>query len=360
MKPLYKLLTLVLLLPLFAFANNDLGGKYKKTKTIKQEYDVNSTATLKISNKYGNIDIITWEENRIEFEITITTSGNNEEKVKEKLDKIDVEFEDSPNYVSAVTKLDRHNSRSWWSWSNNNNVNMRINYIVKMPMTNSVDLNNDYGNINLDKLEGRAKINCDYGKITTKELLADDNELNFDYTNNSYFEFIKSATIKADYSGYTVAKANYLDIQADYTKSRIEIAEDLKYSCDYGSVRADKINSLVGNGDYLTVVLGEVYKSIDINADYGSIKIGKMMKGAEDVNINSDYVGIKIGIDPEYDFNFDIELEYGSLRDADNFEFVKKRIESSDRYYTGYHNKENSGNFIKINSEYGSVSFEEK
>jgi len=346
MKPLYKLLTLALILPLFAFANNDNRGKHKKTKTIKKEFNVNNDATLKISNKYGNLDIITWEENRIEFEITITTSGNNEEKVQKKLEEIDVEFDADAGYVSAITRLQKSKTKSWWNWNNSGNVNMKINYIVKMPMTNNVDLGNDYGSINLDKLEGRAKINCDYGKITTKELLADDNEITFDYTNNCYFEFIKSATIKADYSGYTVAKANDLDIQADYTKSRIEIA--------------DKVNNLTGNGDYLTVVLGEVYKDVDINADYGSIKIGKMMKGAGDVNINSDYVGIKIGIDAEYDFDFNIELEYGSLRDSDNFEFIKKRIESTDKYYTGYHNKQNSGNLIKINSEYGSVSFEEK
>ena len=30
------------------------------------------------------------------------------------------------------------------------NVNMTINYIVKMPITNNVDLSNDYGSINFN------------------------------------------------------------------------------------------------------------------------------------------------------------------------------------------------------------------
>ena len=64
---------------------------------------------------------------------------------------------------------------------------MEINYVIKLPITNSVDLSNDYGGINLEKLEGRATISCDYGKITTKELMAENNVLSFDYTSDSYF-----------------------------------------------------------------------------------------------------------------------------------------------------------------------------
>ena len=60
----------------------------------------------------------------------------------------------------------------------------------------------------LGKLKGRAELSCDYGKITTKELLADNNDISFDYSNNCYFEYIKGGKINADYSGFTVSKAN--------------------------------------------------------------------------------------------------------------------------------------------------------
>jgi len=356
---LYKFLIACLLIPTLAFASNTPNneGKHKKEKVIKKEYSVNSNATVKVDNRYGNLDIITWDENRVEFEITITTNGNDEDKVQKKLDEISVEFSATSDLVSAITKINKNKSKSWWKWNNNNNVNMKINYIIKMPITNAVDLSNDYGSINLDKLEGRANISCDYGKITTKELLADDNNINFDYTNNCYFEYIKSGKINADYSGFTVAKANSLNISADYTKSKVEIIEDLKYNCDYGSLKVEKLNSIRGNGDYLTVVLGDIYKDVYINADYGSLKIENLTKKVKNVNINSDYVGIKIGYETEYAFNFDISLQHGSLRDEDGFEFTSKRIESSEKHYKGYHKNENSGNLVKINSDFGSVSF---
>ncbi|PWK17374.1 hypothetical protein [Xanthomarina spongicola] len=355
---LYRLITLLLLMPVISLAstNNIEKEKHTKEKTIKKSFNVSANATLKIDNSYGNLDIVTWNENRIDIQVIITIKGNDEDKVQQKLDDITVDFDATNSLVSAKTIFNKSKS-SWWNWGGNNNVNMTINYVVKMPVTNAVDLSNDYGNINLDKLEGRATISCDYGKITTKELMADNNRISFDYTSNCYFEYIKSGEINADYSGFTIAKAKNIHVNADYTSSIIEAVEDVNYVCDYGSIKINKANNIIGNGDYLTVTIGDVYKNVTLEADYGSIKIANMTENSGNVNIESDYTGIKIGHAPGYHFNFDINLEYASLKDSGDFQFNKRREESGENYYSGYYGASNSGNLIKIESEYGSVSF---
>lgn len=352
----FKTLLILFMMPIFMLASSKSDGKYTKKKTINKEYTVSSNATLNIDNSYGNIDVITWDENRIVFEITITTSGNNEEKAQDKLDDITVNFEASRSLVSAKTKFNKGKSSSWWNWGKSSNVNMKINYVVKIPITNQVDLNNDYGTINIDKLKGTAKINCDYGKVTTKELMADNNDINFDYTRNSYFEYIKGGKINADYSDFTVSKTNTLSINADYTNSKIEIAENVNYNCDYGSIKIEKANNIDGNGDYLTTIIGDVYKNISLNADYGSIKINRLTENAGNVDIKGDYVGIKIGYVPSYYFNFNIDLDYASLEGNDGLEFIRKEIKSTSKFYTGYYGNQNSENTIRIESDYGSVS----
>ena len=354
---LYKAVFMLLLIPTMVLGSNGLNGKHTKEKTIKKEFTVNSNANLKVNNSYGNINIVTYSGNKTYIEVTIKTNSNDEDKAQKKLDEITVEFNSSSEYVSAKTIFNKNKSDSWWSWGKNNNVNMEINYVIKLPITNSVDLSNDYGSINLDKLEGRANINCDYGKITTKELMADNNYLSFDYTQNSYFEYIKSGKINADYSGFIVSKAKSLEISADYTKSVVKIAENVSYNCDYGSITVENVNNVTGNGDYLTTLIGDVYKNIDIKADYGSIKIERMNSNAGKVNIESDYVGITIGFDASYNFKFDLDLEYASLRDSEGFQFTKKRIESTDKYYQGYYGNSSTSNLIRIKSNYGSVSF---
>ena len=348
---------MLLLMPFIALANTGIEAtKTSKERNIKKSFNVSSTATLKVSNSYGNLDVVTWNENKIDFDITIKVSGNDADKVQERLDGIDVEFSSSNDMVSAITNIEKK-QKSWWNWGKKMNLKLEINYVVKMPISGSVDLNNDYGAINLDKLEGRAKIICDYGKITTKELMADNNELRFDYTNNSYFEYIKSGKINADYSGYTVAKAENLEISSDYSKSVVEIAENVKYNCDYGSLKVDNVNNVEGNGDYLGLRLGNVFKNVSIRADYGSIKIDRMASKAKNLSITSEFTGITIGFDAGYNFDFDIDLDYCSLRDSDGFNFTSKEINHSEKKYKGHHGSKGSGNMVKINSEYGSVSF---
>lgn len=349
-----KIVTLLLVLPLLAFSSG-WKGKHTKEKTLHKEYNVSANATLEVDNSYGNLEIVTWTENRIVIDVTITTNGNSEEKVQKKLDQIDVDFDASSNRVSAKTRFNK-NGNSWWNWGKNN-VNMKVNYVIKMPITNNVDLSNDYGSINLDKLEGDAEISCDYGKITTKELMSTNNKLDFDYTKNSYFEYIGGGSINADYSGYTVGSTKDLQIDADYTKSEIEIAEDITYDCDYGSLTIQKANTIDGNGDYLALRIGEVYKSVNVEADYGSMKIDKMTANAGDVTVNSDYMKITIGYDASYSFDFELDLQYASFRGQEDLEINKEHIKSSSKYYKGYHGSQNSGNTIKINSEYGSVTF---
>jgi hypothetical protein len=346
------------MVPALVLGSNDSNqsGKYTKEKKIHKEFTVDSDAVIKLDNSYGNLDITTWDENRVVIDVTITTNGNSEEKTQKKLDAITVDFDNSSSEVTARTRFNNNKSKSWWSWGKNK-VNMKINYIVKIPITNSVDLSNDYGNINMDKLQGQAKISCDYGKITTKELMAEGNILRFDYTKHSYFEYINSGTIKADYSGYTVGKANDLTIVADYSQSEIEAAEDVTYNCDYGGLTLHKVNNVTGNGDYLTLKLGDVHKNVHIKADYGSLKIDNMTDNAGDIFIESDYLKMTIGHSSGYNFKFEIDLERASLTESDGFEFIKQRVESGDKYYSGYYGSSDAPNTVRISSDHGGVTF---
>ncbi|MEM0932711.1 MAG: hypothetical protein AAGJ12_09610, partial [Bacteroidota bacterium] len=113
-----RLLLIIIVLPLTLLAGNDkLGGKYTKEKTIKKEYQVNSSALLKINNSYGNLNLTSWNEDRVVIEVQIKTNGNNEERVQERLDEIDVDFENSTNLVSARTVFGNRNNNWGWKWN---------------------------------------------------------------------------------------------------------------------------------------------------------------------------------------------------------------------------------------------------
>ncbi len=326
MKPLSRTFFIALLLPAMVFAGPE-------KLTLQKEYTVNAGAALKIENSYGNIDIVTWNENRTSIVVTIKTNGNDENEVQKKLNDISVEFSGNGSLVTAKTLFNE--SKSNWSWfgSKSNNVSMEINYLVKIPITNSVNLNNNYGSISINKLKGNAKIKCDYGQLIIGELLADNNTLSFDYTTKSTIEFMKSGTINADYSGFTLGKADQIKLTADYTDSEFLDIKNLNYNCDYGKVIIKKSQNLIGRGDYLTSRMGTITGSADLKTSYGNITIDKLTSTA-----NTSYSGFK---------------------GEDTVNVTKSSKDGSDKMYSGYHGSQSTSNSININSSYGNVTFTE-
>ncbi|MCK0188482.1 hypothetical protein [Arenibacter sp. F20364] len=355
------ILALLWLIPAISFSSNEMPrGKYTKEKTIKKEYRVNMDAILKIDNSYGNLNISSWNEDRVTIEVHIKTTGDNEDKVQRKLDGIMVDFEASNKMVSATTVFNKEKNSWGWSWGNTNNVNMQVNYTVRVPIKNNVNLSNDYGSIILDRIDGHAKINCDYGRLEIGELHGRSNQLTFDYTSKSTIGYINSGKINADYSGFTIEKAGNLDINADYTNATIQAIEDLSYVCDYGNLEIGEAKNIQGNGDYINVRLGTIHGNVDIKSSYGSVKIDKMASDAKNLQINSDYTGIKIGYSQEYHFNFEIDTEYAGVKGKDDFEINISKEKSNQIYYKGYHGSQSNGNLMSITSKYGGISFTKK
>ena len=355
MKIMYKVLILLFLIPFVGIANTPpKKGKYEKTKTLNKTYEVNADALLKIDNKFGNLEVVSWNENRVVIEVKITVSGNDESKVISRLKQIDVSFSGSKSLVSAKTTIEKSSSN--WFGSKNNNLNYQIDYTVKMPITNHADFTNDYGTISLTELKGKADINCDYGKILIGSLHHEDNDINMDYTTNSVIEFINSGSINADYSKLRIEKAKSIDLNADYTTTIFENIEDLDFNCDYGKIEVLNANTIDGNGDYLTMRFGTIYNKINIEADYGGIRIDMLKNGFESVYINSDYTGIKIGVNKETPFDFIAKTSYGSFTyDGENIDYTKKIVKTTSKYYEGYVNQKDSSSKIEILSDYGSI-----
>ncbi|MBU2994879.1 DUF4097 domain-containing protein [Cellulophaga baltica] len=355
---LYKISLIILLFaPIYLLANDNFKGKHTKEKTIKKEFSVNSDALLKVTNSYGNLNITSWNENRVVIEVHIKVNGNNEEKVNNKLDEINIDFEATNSVVAAKTIFNENKSGWNWGWGSTSNVNMQIDYSIKIPVKNNIQLHNDYGNIILDRIDGHAKISCDYGRLEIGELRGRNNQLSFDYTSKSTIGYINSGKITADYSGFTIEKAGDLDINSDYTNGSIISMKNLTYNNNYGKIEVGTATNIEGNGDYNHIKLGTVHGNVSITSDYGGIQITTMAKDAGDIKIRSDYTGIKIGYHPNYNFNFEISTEYAGVNGKDNFEINVSREDSSEKYYSGYYGSSASKKLINITSDYGSISF---
>ena len=355
---LSKITLFLFMIPILTQAN-EVKKRHEKTRTIKKEYNVSKNGKVSISNKYGDVKVTTWSKNQVEINVTITVKGDDLGDVEEKFENIDVIFEANNDFVSARTTFEKER-KSWSFWKNNNNISYKINYDVKMPETNNADLNNDYGSILLSKLSGTANINCDYGKISVGELLAENNSINLDYCSSSTIGFIKSGNINADYSKLTIEDSENLKINSDYTTINIEKVNSVNFNTDYGSVTIDDAVSVDANSDYTGMRFGTIRKSLNVDTDYGSVSIKNLAKGFDFVTIDGQYAGIRIDVDPDAVFDFELDLQYASFKgDESKMEFFKKISKTTKKYYEGKFGKGSTNSKIKIRSQYGGVSIKE-
>lgn len=348
MKKHYNLLILFLLIPLLGFSNDDT--YITKQKTIKKTYIVNSNAGIDIDNKYGNITVSTWDEDKIDLDITIKVNGANENWVNERLNSIDVEITALKSMVTAVTSLGNSSLKSRGS-----NNSFEINYIIKIPKNGSVKLVNKYGNISTLNLESTTDISCRYGKVNLAKLNGSSNKVEIAYCQNSTIDYIKNGNIEARYSGLKINDSGNLNLDASYTDVVLNDGQNIKYDCNYGNLKFHKINSLTGSGNYLTVSIAEVLNNFNLDTNYSKISIGTMNEKAGNISVNAGYTDISIGYNPNYAFDFDISTRYANIKHDNNLDISVTESKNNSKRISGFYKKKGQ-NKVNITTNYGNVS----
>lgn len=341
----YKyLLIALLLLPHGMWANGD--GKYKKEKTIRKAYNVNKNVLVDVAHSYGMITVTTWEQNRAEIDVLVKVTGNNEREVSRRFDEIGVEFKTVNSAIYARSSVDH---------GNGGGITIEVNFIVKMPKSGRVKLENEYGHIRLTEIDGASSIICKYGQINVDALNNATNTVNIEYSGGSRIGFMNGGNLNTQYSDVMIAHANKVNLTSEYSNVRTKNIGDLKFNCSYGEINADNASVITGKGEYTTTRFSTVKKLVNISADYGHINIGNLEKTVKNVAIVSAYTSINIGYPTDYAFDFEIHNKFQKL-DNREFKYVKKIENVEDSYYKGYY-RTSGANKIFIKSEYAPVNF---
>ncbi|GAB1309599.1 hypothetical protein KH5_22820 [Urechidicola sp. KH5] len=351
MKQYYKILFLFLLLPTIAVANS-WRGKHTKTKTITKEFNVSANADVILDNRYGSIDITTWNQNKVALEIKVKTNSNNEQKAQDRLDDIQILVSGSNSEVSAKTQIGKNNN-SWGWFKGNNSVNIDIEYIVKMPKSNNLDVDMDYGDVMISDVDGEVSVNLDYGKLIAGNLPNNGNSINLDYSRGSSVETMGNVTINIDYSSIDITSAGDVDLNTDYSDTSIDNASNVKFNSDYGSIKLGIVNSFEGSSDYVALKADKILENLVVDADYGSLKIGELGPNFKKVSVTTDYLGVKLGVPASSSFKYQLESKYGGISVPDGVNNIKQIEKSTSKYFEGDYNGSNGNIYIK--TSYGSI-----
>ncbi|WP_196887679.1 hypothetical protein [Aureivirga sp. CE67] len=341
-----------LCLPLFLFAQ-----KQEQLDIIEKTFDVEKNSTLEVSNSYGNINLNTWDQNKIYIKIVKKVKGKSKEKVEKLARKITFDFENRNNKVVAETNIGNFGNYG------SGNLSMQIDYFINAPKSVITNLKNEYGNIIIDDLYNSTKIQCAYGSLVAHSLNNSINKIVLEYSDGSTIDFANEIDLNTDYSNVSIVKANYVKLLSDYSNIKMENIENLDFNIDYGNLSIDQVKNAKGNSEYTNLEIGEMQNVLNVVLSYGSIKVKDISTDFSDINLRTAYAGVKLQFPEDISFNFDLFTEYGSISELNKMLIRENFQENTSHKLKGVYNEQkNKKNLpkIKVTSSYNSIRLQTK
>ena len=329
-------------------------GKHTREKTVTIDKVVAPKTLINIINLYGDVDIDTWDEDRVLIEAVITVNGNTLGKVEERLKKIRFE-------VKLDEKLKKFECIATGFFRVPENCTSHLK--VRLPKTAPLKLVNYYGDIIIDETEGSTDLGATHGSIKAGKLLNSENSLAMSYSQDTEIGYMKEGKIYGGFSDYVIHKADYLWLKDLNSSNGVikEVGALHYYGCNYGSITVDKVKTrILGVGQYLNTKVNECdAEEINIRAKYGSVIFSKWNNTKSYFEIS--YAKLVLGYSNEKPFDLKLDLKgcivektLQSLPEA----FVETKAESEDNFI-GYYLQPNSQNKTTIKMRKGIINFKE-
>ena len=338
------------------------------TKEIKREFSITPHGNVQINNKYGQVDIRTWEKSRVKITVEIIVNAENESTAQKVFKKIDVKFHTNTSLVSAQTMIEETSSK-WWVWSEGK-LDYRINYQVFMPASANLSLDNKYGEVYVSSISGDVDLKLKYanfiidalsgnansslgnshgsiGSVNNMNLAIKSGSISIGEVNNMEIGS-KSATVNigkaklivsnTSYDNYTIGTISELHNDGKFDNFEIGDAEDVFMESSYSNVVFKEINK------YLILDLDNCNASID--------KLSTSFKEAKLIGENTDFIMV---LEPGALYQLDAFADYAKVKYPQHMSVTYEEEKSTTYAVKGIQGKSGSAPYVKVRLKYGSL-----
>lgn len=322
------------------------------TKELLQEYSIDESKYFQIVNKFGEVHIENWEQNKLSINVTITVDSKSEEKANDFFEKVEITFTEMDTLISAITELK----------SSINNIDFSIDYEIFMPNYLRIDLTNSYGDVYIQELNGKSLMNIKYGTLHAEKLLFGETKprsvLILSYS-EGYIEECDWLKLKINFSEIKINKSEALIIKSKYSEIDIEETNSIVAESMYDqSFDIEAIENFVCTGEYSSYNIEKLSKLIKVDLKYSDLEVEKVEKNFTSLDITLKYANAEITIENSASYQLLAESEYGNIEieNDENLSIDSDKTENSVKGLVG--TDKNTSSKIIINAKYSDVNLE--
>ena len=302
---LYKLLLVILLTGLL---HNSFGQEVQ-SKQFNRTYPMTDRGQLVVENKYGDVELIGWEEDSVKVEIQIDVSGDEDDMI----DRIKPTFDYAEEFLKVTTEV-AAKSQSYFSRLirdinpidlDRNEVEIGIKIFV--PIGARMKLKNKFGDIIISDCTGPLQVDIAHGDIRISGTVGKvDAKIEFGllraYELSTAEIEIRDGTVDVQHAEHIqllsrgseieVDSVNYMRIESAKDKITIQSIETIRGSLRFSDVQIQSVQVLCDlllhqsdlsvkslRDDRTSIFLDQVSSDIEIGADNQSITIDAHLEG---------------------------------------------------------------------------------
>lgn len=347
----------------FAHQNEDGQADGEKTIFYSKSYTIDKNDKVSLSNKFGSINIITWNKNEVKIDAEIRAYASTASEAQKLIDGVEATSNKESDLISYKTNT--INTKGNWGKGSRNGKNININVTIYMPSGNALTAIQQYGDIQMNDFSGPTSITVQYGNFTANNLKSNNNYIKVQYGKCDIKE-ASQAKINHQYGGgLTIGSVGELELIAQYTNVNIgEIKKPSTIQQQYGNgINIGSVGQLSASVQYSALKIGNLQGSLISKIQYGKVNIDEVMEDCKAIVINADYTDVNLGFAPNYNATFELSTNYGSFKWGDII--YAKKLGDDDKNYSSAKSYsgaigENGSNSISIKANYGGVTFKQK
>jgi hypothetical protein len=350
-------------LPLLFSHVHDIQGQAIVEKDINRELEINSDGKLKIENKYGDIEVTGWAEDKIKVSIYVRVKDNTSADAEELLDRIEPKFLTTSEYISIVSEIEPKkkgflNNLFREISFNLDKTNIDINYTVYMPRTASLVISNVYGDVLVTDFEGSLMATIEHGDLRISSSVSTaDLRVEFGMLDASILlrgeVTMKNGRLKID-------EAEDLRINSSGTELEINTINSLFCNSNKDKLDIMRINSLQGDIRFSTIHIKELGDHLNTTLHFSDLLVEKISSKRPELLIDQSSADIDLNI-AGTSIEIDAKMEEGQLivpKSVKNLEKEWLIRDDNLRLITGTYGEGEHGTF-KLSGKKGVIMLRE-
>ena len=279
-------------------------------RSVSKQFPATRETTLDVQNKYGKIQVSTWEKDSVSVEVEIYLTESSASKLRKLKEDISIDFTGTNNYIIAKSKFKSESGRiaselkSVSHTISGTNKHVEINYMVYIPEYLDVVLSNKFGDIYMDDLSGKVDIELSNGALKANRLEGNTNiALSFA---NGMIKSLGSCTMSLSYSDLALGEASQLDLISKSSKLNADSVNVLKINSRRDKLYFQRVEYLYGNSNFTQVWIYDFLRESDVYMKYGKLTIEHVIPDFSKIYVESEYTDVTLYFDVESVFAFDI------------------------------------------------------